>query len=60
LTADLLDVQQAAEYLTVSRATLYREVKRGKLTIVKVRGMTRLRVSELDRYLRASERTSAA
>lgn len=55
---ELLDVQQAASYLGgVSRATVYREVQRKKLAIVKVRGSTRFRRSDLDRYLR--ERTTA-
>jgi excisionase family DNA binding protein len=56
----LLDVNEAAEYLTVSRATLYREVKRGKLVAVKVGASTRFRRSELERYIRAGERRSVA
>lgn len=55
---ELFDVHQAAAYLGgVSRATVYREVQRKKLAIVKVRGSTRFRRSDLDRYLR--ERTTA-
>lgn len=56
----LFDTEQAARYLTVSRATVYREIARGRLTKTKVRGSTRFRRSELDRYLRESERTTAA
>lgn len=56
---ELLDVQQAAAYLGgVSRATVYREVQRKKISIVKVRGSTRFRRSDLDRYL--NDRTTAA
>ena len=54
---DLYDVSQAAEYLTVSRATVYREHKRGRIRFVKVAGSTRVRRTELDRYLATSERT---
>lgn len=53
---DLFDVTEAASYLTVSSRTLYREVARGRLRITKVGGSTRLRRSELDRYLRSQER----
>ena len=60
-TADLLDIQQAAHYLgDVSTRTVYREVRRGRLRLLKIRGSTRFRRSELDRYLRAAERHSAA
>lgn len=55
---ELLDNQQAAAYLTVSRSTLYREKQRGKLRCTKVGGATRWRRSELDRYLRANERAA--
>jgi excisionase family DNA binding protein len=59
--SELLDIVQAAEYLGgVSTRTVYREVSRGKLRIVKVGGSTRFRRAELDRYLRDAERSSAA
>ena len=54
--SDLLDVEQAARYLTTSRRTLYRAISRGRLRMVKVEGSTRFRQSELDRYLRERER----
>ena len=58
---DLLDVEEAAEYLGgVSRSTVYREVQRGHLRMVKVGGSTRFRRSELDRYLVARERSRVA
>jgi excisionase family DNA binding protein len=59
MTADLLTIDQTAERLTVSRWTVYRLVKARKLKIVKVRGGTRVRVSEIERYLRAAERNAA-
>lgn len=58
--SELLDLQDAADYLSVSRRTVYREVQRGKLRMVKVGGSTRFRKSELDRYIKASERDTAA
>lgn len=57
--SELLDIHEAARYVgDVSTRTLYREVKRGKLRIVKVGGSTRFLRTELDRYLRASERNT--
>ncbi len=56
----LLDEVEAARYLTVSTRTVRRAVERGKLRRVKVEGSTRYRQSELERYLRASERLRAA
>jgi excisionase family DNA binding protein len=55
----LLDMKEAAEYLTVSRRTVYRELERGALTWTMVRGRRRIRRSELERYLRANERRVA-
>lgn len=56
---DLLDVVEAAAYLGgVSTRTVYREVARGRLRMVKVGGSTRFRQAELDRYLRAAERAA--
>lgn len=56
--SDLLDVQEAAAYLTVSRSTLYQLVADRKLTKLKVRGSTRFRRSDLDRFLRDAERVA--
>jgi excisionase family DNA binding protein len=59
--SELLDVAEACDYMGgIHRATLYRLVKRGKLKLVKVSGSTRFRRSELDRYIRANERDTAA
>jgi excisionase family DNA binding protein len=55
----LFDVHEAADYLGgVSTRTVYREIKRRKLRYIKVGGQTRLRQSELDRYLRDAERVA--
>lgn len=60
-TPQLLDVSQAAEYLGgISTRTVYREVRRNRLRMVKVGGQTRFRRAELDRYLRDSERGRVA
>lgn len=58
--SELLDIHEAARYLTVSERTVHRLVADGKLAKQKIRGGTRFRRSELERYLRASERTTAA
>ena len=57
--AVLLAVKEAADYLAVSRRTVYRLVKDEKLTILKVRGGSRIKRAELDRYLRDAERRVA-
>ena len=54
----LLTIDEAAARLSVSRWTVYREHKRGKLRFVKVRGGTRVRATEIERYLRAAERAA--
>jgi len=57
----LFDLAQAAEYLGgVSTRTIYRAAQRGRLRLLKVEGSTRIRRSELDRYLRAAERNRTA
>jgi excisionase family DNA binding protein len=55
--AELLTIDEAAEVLTVSRRFMYREHERGRITFG---SRTRIKRSELERYLRANERTSAA
>lgn len=55
----LLDVNEVASYLGVTSRTVYREHKRGRLRFLKVGALTRVRRSELDRYLRAAERDAA-
>ena len=57
--SELLDTAQAAAYLgDVSTRTVYRLRKDGELRSVKVRGSTRWRKSDLDRYLRERERVA--
>jgi excisionase family DNA binding protein len=49
---DLLSTNEAASYLDVSRATIYREFNAGRLAMRKMRGRTRWHRAELDRWLR--------
>lgn len=46
-----LTVAEAANYLRVSRDTIYRWARQGKLTLYKLGSLTRLRRSELDRLI---------
>ena len=59
MTEPPLTVDEAAVALSVSRWTVYREHRRGKLKFIKVGGSTRVKPSEIERYLRAAERTAA-
>ncbi len=43
-----LSVAEAAAYLKVSRDTIYRWARQGKLTLYKLGGLTRLKRSELE------------
>jgi excisionase family DNA binding protein len=56
----LLSVDEAAERLSVSRWTIYRLRRDGKLKLTKIRGSTRVSEREIERYLRVSERNTAA
>jgi excisionase family DNA binding protein len=47
----LLPIAAAADYLSVSRATIERLAHRGELPIVKVAGSTRYDVEDLDCYI---------
>jgi excisionase family DNA binding protein len=51
MTDELLGVDEAADYLTVSRRTLYRIVKDGDIKPVKMVVGTRFRRKDLDAYL---------
>ncbi|MFG6589981.1 helix-turn-helix transcriptional regulator [Sulfitobacter sp. 1A12157] len=55
----LLSIPQAVAYTSESRAVLYREWKAGNLEFVKMGGSTRIRRSELDRYIDAKMKTAA-
>ncbi|MFG6559231.1 helix-turn-helix transcriptional regulator [Sulfitobacter sp. 1A15299] len=59
ITPRLLSIAQAVAYTSESRAVLYREWKAGNLEFVKMGGSTRIRRSELDRYIDAKIRTAA-
>lgn len=59
MTSDeLLTVAKAAAYLTCSRRNFYRIHARGGFKLIKIGGSTRVRKSELDRYIRAKERAA--
>jgi excisionase family DNA binding protein len=47
----LLTVGQAADRLQVSRSSLYREVGRGRLQVVKIGHLTRIRLQDLEAYV---------
>lgn len=47
----LRTIDESTEILRVSRTTLYREIRAGRLEAVKVNGSTRIRESELRRYV---------
>jgi excisionase family DNA binding protein len=47
----LLTVGQAADRLQVSRSSLYREFGRGRLQVVKVGHLTRIRLVDLEAYV---------
>lgn len=52
----LLPIGLAAEYLSVSRASIERLVYRGELPMVKVAGSTRYDVEDLDLYIAVNKR----
>ncbi len=54
------DVNGAAHYTGMSRATLYAEMKAGALKFVKIGGATRLEYGELDRWFDAKSKAPAA
>jgi excisionase family DNA binding protein len=59
----LMPIDAAADYLSVSRATIERLAYRGELPIVKVAGSTRYDVEDLDRFIainRCRNRTEMA
>lgn len=50
----LLKVNEAAELLNVSRATMYRLLSERKIPIVKVRGCTRIKEEDINLYVERS------
>ena len=46
-----MTVEEACEYLRVSRSSLYRAVKRGELPVVKLGRSTRFLPAHLDEYI---------
>lgn len=55
----LLNIHQAVTYSGESRATLYKEWKKGNLEFVKMGGSTRIEVDELNRYIDAKIKRAA-
>ena len=51
----LMSVSQVAEILGVSTKTIYREISRGILTRLKVRGSTRVSAREVEAYIESSK-----
>ncbi len=47
----LLTLDQAADRLQVSRSSLYREVRRGRLRVVKLGHLSRVRLEDLRAYV---------
>jgi excisionase family DNA binding protein len=55
----LLTLQEAADKLGISKVTLWRWIKDGKLTAVKLsRRIVYVRKDEIDRFLKTSETTA--
>jgi excisionase family DNA binding protein len=52
MTEQLLTAEQATEYLQISRITLFRLIKRGKLRALKVGNAYRFKKDELDEDLK--------
>lgn len=50
-----VDIPQCAEMIGVSDDTIRREIDRGRLRAVKIGRVWRIRISELEAYLRRSE-----
>jgi excisionase family DNA binding protein len=50
-TSLLLTMDQVADRLQISRSSLYREVGRGRLQVVKVGHLTRIRLEDLAAYV---------
>jgi excisionase family DNA binding protein len=51
----LLTVAEAGRVLSVSRATAYRLVTTGELPVVRIRGMLRVPVARLERWIADQE-----
>lgn len=54
---DILTIREIAEYLKLNEKTTYRLVAEGKIPGFKVGGAWRFRLSEIERWIEAQERT---
>jgi excisionase family DNA binding protein len=52
----LLTIKEACEYLNLSRATIYKLIKEGKLTPIKIGRSTRLDKSDLDAFVESMKK----
>lgn len=50
-TPRLHDLPAVCKILNVSRSSVYNEISRGKLRVIKIGKITRISAAELDRYL---------
>ena len=49
---ELLTVQEAADWLTISKPTLWRMIRRGEIPVVRIARRTiRLRLTDLENYI---------
>lgn len=51
MSSQFLTVQEVADYLKVSRPTVYRLVKKGKIQHIKVEGSIRIKPSDLESFI---------
>lgn len=54
--AELLTILETADRLHVSRATVYRLIRDRRLAVTKVRNSTFVTMTELERFVKVSER----
>jgi excisionase family DNA binding protein len=59
MTRLLLRVAEAANTLAMSRASLYRLIKRGDIPVIKIGGMTRIELEQLESYVHQLSQGSA-
>ena len=55
----LLRIDEVADRLAISRATIYRLIRRGAIPTVHIGSSVRIPAAELDRWLRAQVATSS-
>lgn len=49
---ELLTAEEAADWLTISKATIWRMVRRGEIPVVRISGRTiRIKLTDLESYI---------